>query len=69
MWSLGGALEGFDLKDTTSWVVMSSKCIFYTMNFYTRVKYPNVGLIDITIHRCQVVHIEINWWISKTITN
>ena len=69
MWSLGSALEGFNLKDTTSWVVMSSKCIFYTMNFYTRVKDPKVGLIDITIHRRQVVDIEINWCISRTIAS
>lgn len=26
------ALPWFNFKDTTAWIVMSSKCIFYTMN-------------------------------------
>ena len=50
-------------------LVMSSKCIFYTMNFYNRVKNPKADPIGITIHRCQVVHIEINWCTSMTIAN
>ena len=69
MCSLGDALERFNLKDTASWAVMSSKCIFYTMNFYTKVKDPKADLIDITIHRYQVVHIDINWCISRTIAS
>lgn len=63
------ALPWLDLKNPTCWVVMGSKCIFYSMNFHTRVKDAEACPIGVAIHWCQVIHIEINRCIAWTITS
>jgi hypothetical protein len=58
-----------DLKNATCRVVMSTECIFHTMNFHARVKNSEACPIRIAIHGCQVVNVQINRGVAWTIAS